>query len=204
MKTNIILFFTIIVVLVVLLISIQNQKQSQPVISKAESSASIPLSSATETTLVKQDQSALDSPEGSKTLVVEKKYTEGVLSHSAYILTKADQQKTEIFSNLKTFSNLEIPYNAWSPDNVYFFLKDYNNYFVFQSSGDLFSGNLKYLSFTDLFKNNFPDYEIEDVTGWGGLGLIIINAKQTTDNQKVSFWFDVPSQSFIQLGTYFK
>ena len=123
--------------------------------------------------------------------------------------SKADGQKTQIYKEEALGSNkLEIPYNTWSPDNVYFFLSEktpaYNNHFVFQSTGNLFPNNLPYVSIHELFSKNTPDYLIEDVTGWGGINLVIVNAKNNADNRKVSFWFDGPSQTFIQLGTYFK
>jgi len=147
----------------------------------------------------------MDSPDGNKTLTVEKNGR----FQTIFTSSKTDSQKTQVYKEEVFSSNiLEIPFNTWSPDNVYFSLKErnpeYNNFFVFQSNGNLFSNNLPYVSIYELFTKNVPDYLIEDVTGWGGINLIIINAKNTTDNRKVSFWFDVPSQTFIQLGTYFK
>ena len=175
----------------------RNNKKSQPLFISASPPVITPVQA--------EASNIMDSPDGSKTLTLEKKET---LS-SLFISSKSDEQRQQIFKKEETGSrSLSIPYNTWSPDNVYVFLKEktptINNYFVFQSSGDLFSNDLSYVSVQELFKKNVPDYLIEDVTGWADPNLLIINAKSIEGDKKVSFWFDVPSQLFIKLGTYFK
>lgn len=197
MKAQIILFITLITILFIVIFQL-NSKKSQTIIT----SAAPPITISPVETII---SNIMDSPDGSKTLSVEKKGA----YQTIFVFSKSDGQKIEIYKE-ETIGpdKLEIPYNTWSPDNVYFFLRDkgstVNNYFVFQSSGGLFANNLPYISMSELFNKNMPDYLIEDVTGWGGINLIIINAKNIIDSRKVSFWFDVPSQTFIQLGTYFK
>lgn len=197
MKTKIILFITLIVITLLVVLQF-NKKQSQTVITSAAPPIVV-------TPIQLETSDVMDSPDGSKTLTLEKK---GQFL-TIFVSSKTDNKKIQIYKEETVGQDkLEIPYNSWSPDNAYFFLKEknpeYNNYFVFQSAGDLFPNNLPYVSIQELFNKNTPDYSIEDVTGWGGINLIVINTKNTTDNRKVSFWLDVPSQSFIQLGTYFK
>ena len=78
-----------------------------------------------------------------------------------------------------------------------------NNYFIFNASGVPLKDEIKYINIQDLFSQKQPDYSITDVTGWADPNLIIVNAKKNNDGQLVSFWFEVSSQSFIQLSTYF-
>lgn len=149
--------------------------------------------------------SAMDSPDGTKTLTLEKKDN----FYTIFVTSNSDGKKVQIFRKEKiNSSQLEIPYNTWSPDNIYFFLVEKNaavdNYLVFQSSGELFFNNLPYLLIQEPFKINAPNFTIEEVTGWAAPNLIIINTKQKDSDNKVSFWYEVPSQAFIQLGTYFK
>jgi len=153
--------------------------------------------------------SSMDSPEGSKTLVLQKIQDSKGATYSAFVSSKSDEPAQQVFYE-PTFDSkiLSIPFNTWSPDNAYVFLKEttptIDNYLVFQSSGNSFSNDVPYLSIQELFKKNVPDYTIEDITGWAGPNLLIVNAKLIEEDKKVSFWFELPSQSFIQLGTYFK
>lgn len=146
--------------------------------------------------------SIMDSPEGSKTLTLESLENQGQTTYSLFISSKSEEQKQQIFTRQENNSqSLVIPFNTWSPDNTYVFLKEItptsNDYLVFQNDAPP-------LSIQDLFAKKVPNYVIEDVTGWAAPNLLIINTKQIDGDSKVSFWFDVPSQSFIQLGTYFK
>ncbi len=149
--------------------------------------------------------SVMDSPEGAMTLTLEK---QGAV-YSVFISAKPDGQKEKIYSMEEpTSQTLEIPFNAWSVENNYVFLKEktplLTNYLVFQSNGEDFSNKSTFISVQEYFKEKVPNYEIEDVTGWAGNTSLIVNAKEVGGEQKLSFWFEVPSQSFIQLGTYFK
>jgi hypothetical protein len=185
----------------------QNNKISQRVFSSSLPAVITP--SPTETYFDSLKESVMDSPEGSKTLILQKQTIKGIVTYSLFVTSKSDGQKLQILKKVEASTNgLLIPFNSWSPDNVYFFLKETtpvgDDYLVFQTSGDFFSNNSPYISIQELFKSKVPNHIIEDVTGWGGLNLILINAKSVEQNNKVSFWLDVPSQTFIQLGTYFK
>lgn len=197
MRAKIIFFITILTIILLFVFVQKNNKKSQPIFTSAAPPVISPIPI--------EAINIMDSPDGSMTLTLKNKET----SYSLFASSKSDGQPQLIFKKEEVNSSkLEIPYNTWSPDNIYVFLKEktpiLDNFLVFQSSGSFFSNNLSYLSIQELFKKNVPDYTIEDVTGWGGINLIVINAKNIIDDRKVSFWFDVPSQSFIQLGTYFK
>lgn len=197
MKIKVLIFILIITLLTFFITYGINNKKSQTL----TTSAAPPVITPIETTTT----NSMDSPDGSKTLTIEKKDN----FYTIFVTSNSDGKKTQIFRKEKiNSSQLEIPYNTWSPDNIYFFLIEKNaavdNYLVFQSSGEFFFNNLSYLLIQESFKVNAPNYTIEEVTGWAAPNLIIVNAKQNDSNNKVSFWFEVPSQAFIQLGTYFK
>lgn len=195
MKAKVVLLILLAVIFVLTTLIQKSNKTSQTIISKAAAPSSII------TPIQIKETSIMDSPDGTKTLTLN--------SNSLFVSSTSDGVKKEIFkSDSNDLHNFEIPYNSWSPDNVYIFLKDKvttpSNYLVFQSSGNLFANNLQYLNIQDLFQKKIQNYSIEDVTGWADPNLVIVNAKQNETGSKVSFWFDVPSQSFIKLNTYFK
>lgn len=197
MKIKVSIFILIITLLTFFITSELNNKKNRTIKTSAAPPVITPIETAT--------TNSMDSPDGSKTLTIEKKDK----LYTIFVTSNSDGKKTQIFRKEKiNSSQLEIPYNAWSPDNIYFFLIEKNaavdNYLVFQSSGELFFNNLPYLLIQEPFKINVPNFTIEEVTGWAAPNLIIVNAEQNDSNDKVSFWFEVPSQAFIQLGTYFK
>ena len=108
---------------------------------------------------------------------------------------------------LNKSQDLLIPYNTWSPDNKYLFLKETtpttNNYYVLTASGAPLKEEVKYVNIQELFSQKQPDYSITDVTGWADPNLIVGNTKSNKEGRLVSFWFEVSSQVFIQLSTYF-
>ena len=150
----------------------------------------------------------MDSPDGSKTLVMEKQTGQGKSNYSFFTMDADGDNEIEIFvKDVDYNSLLEIPYNTWSPDNAYFFLKETNrgstDYLVFFSSGENFADGQQYLYIKNLFLSKYPEFKIEDITGWAAVNLLLVNVKSQT-GEKVSFWFDVTSQNFTRLGTYFQ
>ena len=197
MKIKISILILIITLLAFFVTGELNNKKSKTIKTSAASPVITPIE--VETT------NSMDSPDGTRILTIEKKDN----FYTIFVTSNLDDKKVQIFKKEKiNSSQLEIPYNTWSPDNVYFFLKEKNaaidNYLVFQSSGEIFLNNLSYLSIQEPFKLNAPDYTIEEVTGWAAPNLIVVNTKQNDFDNKSSFWYEVPSQAFIQLGTYFK
>lgn len=152
--------------------------------------------------------SVMDSPDGNKTLTLENNDNKGISEYSLFVSSDSDTKQKIFGKSEEAPQSLEIPFNTWSPDNTYVFLKEktpeHDNYLVFKSSGALFADGMQYVSIQELFKKRVPNYIIMDVTGWADNTLLIVNAESQDDNSKVSFWFDVVNQSFMRLGTYFK
>ena len=150
----------------------------------------------------------MDSPDGTITLTMEKQELENLVKYTFYTGSQSEATRQFIFAKDEPSNQtLQIPYNTWSPDNVYLFLKEAtpqtDNYYVFFSNGETFSDNSNYLNVQTLFSQNISGYTITDVTGWAAPNLLIVNARETQGENRVSFWFDVPGRSFIQLSTYF-
>ena len=171
------------------------------------SSAAVPVAVTPEPTSTPPGPvtSIMDSPEGGKTLVLEKMGNSYTLTSS---MKPVGEKKTLYKTDEPLSSSFEIPFNTWSSDTTYVFLTEKNpsitNYFVFQSNGNVFANAAPYVSVQDQFKAKVTGYTIEDVTGWAGPTSLIVNTKAIDGNDKVSFWFDAPSQTFTRLNTYFK
>lgn len=153
------------------------------------------------------ESSAMESPDGSKILTLKKQPTKNRQKYSFYTSSTGDGERLIFYKELEKGGDISIPYNAWSPDNKYVFLKEttstFNNYYVFLSSGNPISDNAQYVNIQELFSQKLPDYKIVDVTGWADPALIIVNTQPNEGGQNISYWYDVTGQSFIRLGTYF-
>ena len=119
-----------------------------------------------------------------------------------------DENTHVIFTKtLAENQNIILPFNAWSPDNKYFFITQNNPegavVSVYKASGDPFSDGKQSLDLTGVFKDHAPNYNFKEATGWASETLIIINT--TTQNHEVgpSYWFEVPSEAVIQLSSVF-
>jgi len=161
----------------------------------------VPVSTPSQTT-------TMDSPDGTKTLTMIKRQINGLAAYFFYTSNKSDAVDKLIFKKTEGLTeSFSIPYNTWSPDNVYFFLKEatpsVNNYYVFYVSGNLLPNNAQYVNIQELFAQKLPDFTLVDVTGWAAPNLVLVNTKTKQEGRDVSFWFDVPGLSFIQLSTYF-
>lgn len=152
-------------------------------------------------------ETAIDSPDGKWTLTMkEEKSKEAVVY--AFWMGGSDSLKKELFRRaVASGTSMSIPYNAFSPDDKYIFLKEVTSgeasYFVLSVSGVPLAKDTQTLEISGLFANKYPDYKITDVTGWGGPTLVVINTDKSAGGQGPSFWFDVGSRSFIQLSNRF-
>lgn len=184
----------------------RNRNMNQPVFS-----ATIPVFSSLTPTEIPPgpiQSETMNSPDGTKTLTMKKQQIKDIIKYSIYTSDKSGTNEKLIFEKEEhVFQNFTIPYNTWSPDNVYFFLKEItptvSNYYVFYASSDSFPDNVQYVNIQDLFKQKLPELILTDVTGWAAPNLLIANTNTYQGKLAFSFWFDVPSQSFIQLGTRF-
>ncbi len=105
-------------------------------------------------------------------------------------------------------TTMSIPFNTVSPDYKYMFLKqagpDKTRYLVLTTSGEPMVPESQTVEFAESFESEYPDYIITEVTGWGGINLIVFNTDKTEGGIGPSFWFDVASKSFILLSNRFE
>ncbi len=144
------------------------------------------------------------SSDGTNSLIMQKELKGHSAIYNFFVLDKGSPTKRNVFTKKEGISqSLSIPFNAWSPDDTFFFIKESTpggiNYYVLQASGQ----NTQYPNITALFAKLYPTYKITDVTGWGGYGLLVVNTK-TDQGTPQSFWFEPSSNGFIPLYTYFK
>jgi hypothetical protein len=147
------------------------------------------------------DVESMDSPDGKLTLVMKK--TKG--TDVAYSFSVSGR---EIFTKtLDSATSISIPYNTWSPDGKYVFLKESGtsgvNFFALSVADSSTDQSDQTANITKLFAEKYPDLIIGDVTGWGGVNLIVVNSAKLDGSRGPSFWFEMPSQSLIQLSTHF-
>ena len=151
---------------------------------------------------------AFDSSDGVKTLTMKKVDNKTSVSYTFSTANKGESSQKQIFSKtIDPSQTISIPFNAWSPDNNYVFLKenthDGSNYYVMTTSGDPLPRGQAFVNIKDFFTTRYPDYILTDVTGWASPTLLIVNTNNKDNTQGPSLWFDIPSQTFIPLATRF-
>jgi dipeptidyl aminopeptidase/acylaminoacyl peptidase len=149
----------------------------------------------------------IEAPDGKMTLTVQDNEVEGGLKKT-FSTQGAGGALTEIYSETVPGGNtLSVPYNTFSPDDRYLFLKEttptQTYYYVLTTSGKPITSNSATLEVSGLFYAKYSDFIITDVTGWGGLNLLVVNTNNKSGGQGPSFWFEVPSGGFIRLSTRF-
>ncbi len=141
------------------------------------------------------------SPDGKVVLTVKEEKSKSSLTET-FSISKVGDTPVQIYSKTMPLgSSIAVPYNTFSPDDKYIFLKESSpsatGYYSLPTKG----GDPVY--FTDEFSARYPEFKVTDVTGWGGLGLIIINVDKAVGGQGPSFWFEVASGAFIRLSDRF-
>lgn len=150
---------------------------------------------------VSSDNKEVHSPDGTMKITKEiKGDKDGFKTYSFFVSEISDKNKKMIFSKTVGETGLmTIPDNTFSPDNKYVFLEENGNgltsIMVLKTSGDTFTNDQKYLDVVSLFSNRKNEHHLTNVTGWDSPTLLHVR----TDGP--SFWFDLPSKSFLQLAT---
>lgn len=144
----------------------------------------------------------ITSPDGKMILTVKEKKTD-----SGNIWTLSIEGKDILSKNLPVGTTLSVPFNTFSPDNKYIFLKENSSggdsYLVLSTGGVSLTKEGQILEFVSLFAQKHSEYKITEATGWGGMNLIVFNTEKTNGGAGPSFWFEVPTHSFIQLSSKF-
>ena len=149
----------------------------------------------------------IEAPDGKVILAVTQKIVgEGI--NEAFSVQDKTGSQTEIYSEVvPTGNNLSVPYNTFSPDDKYLFLKEstpsQTYYYVLATNGKPVTGSQNTLEISSLFYAKYTDFTITDVTGWGGINILVVNTNNKDGSQGPSFWFEVPGGGFTRLSTRF-
>lgn len=129
---------------------------------------------------------------------------------SVQILTRNEKNGDEqaVFNNsISKDGEITAPYNAWSPDNKYFFVQQNSaqgtSIMVFKEDGQPFGDGETYLDLTGIFKDRVSAFDYKEATGWASETLIIVNTSNKEGSDGPSYWFEVPSKAVIQLSSKF-
>jgi len=161
------------------------------------------------TTLTKVTVSSQISPDGTKEVVMKiTQNPDNTKTYNFSVVDVASLIETHIFTwILDPLKSMLIPFNTWSSDDQYFFVQQNTastkSVFVFKINGSPFANGSNYLDVTDLFAKANTGNNFDEATGWASGTLIIINTIKTDGTKGPSYWFEVPSQSVIQLSTQF-
>src|SRR6185369_13471159 len=126
----------------------------------------------------------VDSPDGKKKLTVKEEKGKETKTYTFSVLDVSTNVSKVVFAKtVPTNTTLSIPFNAFSPDDKYVFLKDVSGgettYFV-PLEGET-------LDILNMFAEKHPEYKVTDVTGWGGMTLIVVNTDKKDGGQGPSF-----------------
>lgn len=152
-----------------------------------------------------QDQE-VHSSDGAMNLIMKvQKNVDNTNTFSFFASDIADKNKRFLFSkSLSPSGRMEIPQNAWSPDNKLIFLHEDKDgipdWYVFKADSGTFGKDENFLDIQGVFKTRKSDYYITDVTGWDGPSLLHVKTAYDKSTKGSSFWFDTTSKTFIQLA----
>lgn len=124
-----------------------------------------------------------------------------------YELATSDNGPAIYTKTLSANENITLPFNAWEPQNRYFFIQENlesgPNILVFQADGTPFADGEAYFDLTDAFNHYGSPDTYDAATGWAGYNIIVINTKATDGSQGTSYWYELPYGSIIPLATKF-
>lgn len=162
-----------------------------------------PLASPTPT-ITPVESSDVSSSDGKMKLLMEvQRHGNGSATYSFFVANSSGEEKRPLFTTTTTMGALSLPHNSWSPDKKLVFIREDGSeeftFLVFKASGEPFQ-NSQYLDVSEFFAKKLPKYVLRDATGWASETLLIITT-MTADRSKPgpSFWFDIPSRTFLQL-----
>jgi len=149
------------------------------------------------------------APDGKYTLVKENKTkTNGNIQQTFSIKSQEDKTSVEIFTKESAKDNLlTVPFNSFAPTNKYLFLEYPAHgklvHLVLRTDGKDLTKDNQFAEIESAFAEKYADYEITEVTGWGGYNLVVFNTNSIDGKIGPSWWFDATSLSFIRLSTKF-
>lgn len=149
---------------------------------------------------------SVHSPDGTMKLVLTSQVQpDGETKYVAWVADVAGANRHTIYeTTLPVGFMVVLPQNSWSPDNKFLFLKISSPMElavkVFEANGAAFADGQTSIDVSALFKSDFPDLTLRDVTGWDDPALLHVMSYTTSTTFGSSYWFDVWGRSFIELA----
>lgn len=144
------------------------------------------------------------SPDGTSKLAMKVKHNADNTFSYEFTTQSGSGSKKLIYSTTVDSKLFSVPFNAWSPNNKYFFIYKggSNNALVFRADGQPISENEQFIDLSEVFSAKYGNIAIKEVTGWADPFLVVFN-KEDRDGKKASYWLEVPSKAIIPLATNF-
>ena len=199
------IFLTVALVVIILLIGINiylGRSKNGSSTSPEKTPQAYPETQSIISPAIASEPVVKDSPDGKLTLSAKTVKDKNSVTYSFSVSGKEIFVKTVDPSTI-----ISIPYNTWDPNGKYIFLKESSNFgtsfFVLSTSVSSLDQNDQTANITNLFIEKYPDLKIGDVTGWGGVNLVVLNSINGDGGRGPSFWFEMPTHSFIRLSVRF-
>lgn len=158
--------------------------------------------------LISQSQeSELHSPDGTMTLIMRTNSQNNESQTYSFLVADIkgkDKKGNERLLFTKTIDPKEemiLPYNSWSPDKKYVFLKEKDkngklNFFIAKVSGGSFADGGQFLDVGAFFTQKKIAYKLNDATGWASPTFLNITTIGDDAKKGPSYWFDINSLAF--------
>lgn len=149
------------------------------------------------------------SPDGTRKLTVTTTSNKDLTNTHVFTTydTDGSNHKSIYKMTLSYTDKISVPFNSWSPDNVYVFVEKSSSngtsVIVMRADGQLMPGDLQVINTTEEFVSKISGYSYKETTGWASETLLIANSTNKDGSNGPSFWVEVPSKAIIQLATDF-
>lgn len=149
----------------------------------------------------KEEVRSVTSSDGLKKLTLSAKSEGESSNYSVFNGSETAPFYSEI---LPQSMSLGLSDNAFSPGEQYLFLEKngegIKNALVFMTDKSLFENGSQFLDVYSLYNSKNLPNKFAGATGWADRTLLIIETTKEDGTKGAKYWFDVPSQSFIQLA----
>lgn len=159
--------------------------------------------------VIKTDTASQPTPDGTRKLVMKTTHNTNSLR---YAFTTTDGSggniqplfEETVLASASATEGMNIPFNAWSPDNKYVFIqRNDGDALVFNGAGEEIVPGQQHFDIKGLFNSSGKKDTYLETTGWASPTLLIVNTTSPDGAKGSSYWFEVPSKAIIQLSSSF-
>lgn len=156
-------------------------------------------------TPIEENVAVLSSDGSEKLLIRKRNATEETVEYVLSVSSSTGADERELITKTLTSDwRLEIPPNAWSPDDSYVFVRldgpTSDTYLVLKPSGELFVGGERYVDVGALWSQKKLGFTLREATGWASPTLLILYTTTANGAKGPAYWFEAPSKALIKLS----